>query len=91
MKPADCVHVQVSTVSTDYTPIDCTCYDQLLDLATLCTPCDIIYRDRQGQEVVAHGIITDVYTKQKEEFLTLSNGVVIRLDHLVRVVGRNRF
>ncbi|MFK7749187.1 MAG: hypothetical protein AB8B65_12400 [Kordia sp.] len=34
-----------------------------------------------------HTTFKDVYTKQKEEFLLLNDGEIIRLDHIVSVDG----
>jgi len=63
-------------MTSDYLPSDCTYHDQLLDLATLRTLCEIVYRDLEGQELVIQDVIKDVYTNShKEEFMTLRSGL----------------
>jgi Rho-binding antiterminator len=68
-----------------YIPIDCNSYDVLLAKATLKTNCKISYTNEDGNVLQTEGIIIDVYTKTKEEFLQLNNGIVIRLDKLITV------
>jgi Rho-binding antiterminator len=68
-----------------YIPIDCSSHDILLAKATLKTNCTISYTNEDGNVLQTEGIIIDVYTKAKEEFLHLDNGIVIRLDKLITV------
>jgi Rho-binding antiterminator len=71
--------------SIPYIAIDCNSYDVLLAKATLKTNCKISYNDENGNVAETEGIIVDVYTKAKEEFLQLNNGIIIRLDKLIIV------
>ncbi len=68
-----------------YKAIDCNDYDILLAKATLKTNCKISYTNEDGNVLQTEGIIIDVYTKVKEEFLQLNNGIIIRLDKLILV------
>jgi Rho-binding antiterminator len=68
-----------------YLPINCNSYDILLAKATLKTNCKISYASEGGNTLQTEGIILDVYTKVKEEFLQLNNGIIIRLDKLITV------
>jgi Rho-binding antiterminator len=68
-----------------YIPIDCNSYDVLLAKATLKTNCKISYTNEDGNILQTEGIIIDVYSKVKEEFLQLNNGITIRLDKLISV------
>jgi Rho-binding antiterminator len=68
-----------------YIPIHCDFHDELESLATLHQECVILYRDSNQQEITAKGRIEDVFSAQKEEYLRLSDGTIIRLDHLIRV------
>jgi Rho-binding antiterminator len=68
-----------------YLPINCNSYDILLAKATLKTNCKISYTNEDGNVLQTEGVIIDVYTKVKEEFLQLNNGIIIRLDKLILV------
>ena len=69
-----------------YKPIDCTLHDHLESAATLGTVVVIVY-DQGGQRIEVEDRLTDVYTKDKEEFLETAGGLRIRLDMLVSVDG----
>ncbi len=70
----------------DYQPINCDFYDILEALAVRQIPTKIEYLDEGGQTLkLAEVVIKDLYTKQKEEFMLLNTGQVIRLDKLLRV------
>lgn len=71
-----------------YQPIDCDSHDELEALATLRQPCDLIYRDSAGREVLTRDVIEDLYTQNHEEFLKLRNRQMIRLDAIISVNGR---
>jgi Rho-binding antiterminator len=72
--------------TSPYQPIDCNFYDILLERATLRHPARIRYLAGGGpDEVVA--LIEDVYTQNKEEFMRLHTGQLIRLDQLIAVDG----
>ncbi len=68
-----------------YIPINCSSHDILLAKATLKTNCNISYTNEDGSVLQTEGIIIDVYTKAKEEFLQLNTGTIIRLDKLIMV------
>jgi Rho-binding antiterminator len=69
-----------------YRSIGCSYYDQLEALSVKRTRCAIVYRDGDAERTT-EGIIKDLYAKDAAEFLTLDNGTVIRLDHIVSVNG----
>ena len=73
---------------TDYLPINCSYYDELEAIATLKKVVTIIYRDEQEKEVSAATRIINLYTRNKEEFMVLENGVQFRLDRLVSADGK---
>lgn len=71
-----------------YIPIDCNYYDLLLDRLTRKVVSNISFLDPISQEVInteAH--IVEVFTQQGEEFMRLSNGILLRLDYLLRIDG----
>lgn len=71
----------------DYTPISCSFYDELEALATIKELVVIeYYADNNPLKI--SGKITNLYTKQKEEFVELNNDIIIRLDKLIAVNGK---
>lgn len=73
---------------TNYRPINCSYYDELEAIATLKKIVTIVYRDEQGEEVSATTRITNLFTRHKEEFMVLENGIQFRLDRLVSADGK---
>lgn len=71
-----------------YQPISCDFYDELEARATLRRPCRIEYRDASGQNQTVEAVIKDLYVRSKVEYMLLSTGLEIRLDHLVAVDGK---
>ncbi|HFA47511.1 MAG TPA: hypothetical protein ENJ95_00680 [Bacteroidetes bacterium] len=67
-----------------YRPISCDYYDELTLLAIRKTECPIIYQNN-GTAATVMAIIRDIYTRNGEEFLLLSNGQEIRLDRIISV------
>jgi Rho-binding antiterminator len=72
----------------NYQPINCDFYDELEARATLRRPCRIEFRNASGQDQTTEAVIKDLYIRSKVEYLLLSTGLEIRLDHLVSVDGR---
>lgn len=70
-----------------YIPIDCGFHDTLLDRATRRSVIELVYLDADEMPRTKHIVIKDVYTKQKEEFLLMNDGEIIRLDQIVSVDG----
>lgn len=66
-----------------YKPISCSWHDTLLHKATLKD--EVSFELESGQSLT--GIIVDVYTKEKEEFLRLNSGEIIRLDRIINMDG----
>jgi len=75
-------------MTEDYKPISCDFHDELETLAVRRRKCEITYRDISGNPVTVEDWIEDIYTKDKEEFLKLKSGLVIRLDRLIEVDGK---
>ena len=73
--------------NTTYTPIDCAFYD-VLELAAMRRQyIDLRYRDMaaEGEEKVARVFVETLWAKNGEEFMKLTNGTIIRLDHIISV------
>lgn len=72
-------------MTTDYIPLNCNLHDHLEALTTLRKQCYIVYQQDDGQRIETIDTIADVYTRNKEEFVVLRAGEVIRLDALIEV------
>ncbi|WP_182867718.1 Rho-binding antiterminator [Rhodopirellula sp. JC639] len=71
-----------------YTPISCGFYDQLEILAMRKSSTMIRYRDAEEHEQQVTAVVVDVYSKDKQEWLKLDDGTIIRLDRLISVDGK---
>ena len=72
-----------------YQPINCGFYDELEILAMHKSNCTIEFRTDDNQTTSVEDVIVNVYSKNKEEFLELRGGQIIRLDRLIRVNGKS--
>jgi len=72
---------------TRYHPISCEFHDRLEDLATLRKPAHISFRDECGANQHRDAVITDVFARNGQEYLSMSTGDILRLDQLVEVDG----
>ena len=72
----------------EYHPIDCNYYDKLVLLIMQKKSCEIVYRNMKGEEIREMATIVDVFTKEKAEYLKLSNDQLIRLDYLISADGK---
>jgi Rho-binding antiterminator len=70
-----------------YTPISCSFYSRLEQLAISKMPVPLVYRDDEELRSLSQAIIEDVFMREKEEYLRLSSGTEIRLDSLISVNG----
>ena len=70
-----------------YIPINCSYYDELEAAATQAKIVKLVYRDKSGEKQLDTRIV-NLYTKNKEEFMVLENGLEIRLDHLLSIDGK---
>lgn len=70
----------------DYQPISCSFYDELEARATTRQVCTLLYRTEPDTPPSTYtGIITDLFIKEKVEYLRLEDGFELRLDALVAV------
>lgn len=71
-----------------YTPINCEFLDRLEHCCIRKEHCQIVYR--QGsfpRNIETEGLITDIFSREKAEYILLDNGEEIRLDRIVSVNG----
>lgn len=71
-----------------YQPINCSYYDELEAIATLRKMVEVEYYDNNLPVKVNNVGINDLFTKESEEFVVLTNGLTIRLDRLIQVDGK---
>ncbi len=71
--------------SDPYRPISCSFYDELEARATLRQPCAVHFLTEAGATATHHGIITDLFIREKVEFLRCLDGFELRLDSLTGV------
>lgn len=67
-----------------YKTVSCQFYDELEALAVKEIKSKILYMDNENEKSV-EDIIIDFKTKNKEEFLILSDGTQIRLDKIIKI------
>lgn len=67
-----------------YKTISCQFYDMLEELAVKKIKSKILYMDNEN-ELFIEELIVDFKTKNKEEFLILSDGTQIRLDKILKI------
>ncbi|WP_303309514.1 hypothetical protein [Hymenobacter sp. BT730] len=73
-------------MATDYQPINCSFYDELEALATTRQRCTLVYRTEPDTPPSTYsGVITDLFLRDKVEYLRLEDGFEVRLDNLVAV------
>ena len=68
---------------SDYKPINCSFYDYLEAFAVRKRNCTIVYHDENGNRNSVNGVISDLFIKDKAEFLLMDNNVSIRLDKII--------
>lgn len=73
----------------EYIPVNCNFYDELEALATMKKHCQIIFRHQNGAISTIRGVIFDLYTLNKMEYLVMDSGLKIRLDKLIEVDGKD--
>ena len=81
-------------MTTDYLPIDCDQHSVLELLAMRRAPVRAIYQDSTAAPRQTTGIVVDVLTRERAEFLVLAVGaeqLSVRLDHLQAIyIGTDR-
>ena len=70
-----------------YCPISCEFHDLLETHATMRKLTPIRFRDGDGALQLRSATITDVFSRDGAEYLSLSSGETLRLDQLIEVDG----
>lgn len=69
-------------------PISCSFYDELEARATLRQPCELRYRVPGAEAATHYGVITELFIREKVEFLRCHDNFELRLDYLTGVDGK---
>lgn len=75
----------MSPQPTEYRPISCDHHDLLESFAMAGASVQIRFRDGDGVEQRRRATITDVLARDGSEYLLMSTGETVRLDHLLAV------
>lgn len=70
-----------------YQPIACRLYDELERIIIEKRVVELVFETETGgldAPQVKKARITDIYTREKQEFIKLDDGIEIRLDRLIR-------
>jgi Rho-binding antiterminator len=78
----------MTTRPSTYLPISCSFHDVLEALATTRKPVRIDFVDGNGRSQRRSAVITDVFSKEGAEYVSIATGETLRLDQLVEVDGR---
>ena len=73
-----------------YTPIDCGFHDRLEAIAVTRSDCHVEYLQPDGRKRAVTTKITDLLSRDGEEFAELESAGLVRLDHLISVDGNSR-
>ena len=70
-----------------YIPVSCEFHDHMENFAMYRKPVLVQYLDDNQVAKTIEALITDVFARDGADYLTLSTGVLIRLDHIIEVNG----
>jgi Rho-binding antiterminator len=71
-----------------YQQVSCSLYDGVESLAVNRKKIKISYVNTANRIETTEGIIADLFSKDKAEFIRLDNGLEIRLDKITEIDGR---
>jgi hypothetical protein len=69
----------------EFNPVRSHFYDELAAAVAARQPYRLVYRDDEGGEQEIAGLINDVYTDLRVEYVRLSNQKVIPLDQVIHI------
>lgn len=73
---------------TTYQPIDCNIYDELVLLIMRKQNIKLEFKNTNDSSTEVETKLTNIYTKEGEEFITLESGQDIRLDKILKIDGK---
>ena len=68
-------------------PVSCEIQALLREYLTSSRLAEIVYRDDAGQIQTTHDIIRDLFSRAGRDFVYLSRGQMLRLDHVLTLDG----
>jgi len=75
-------------MKTPYLPVSCDFHDELLALASRKEKVKVFIFNKKGTLDSISGLIIDVFTKNREEFLQIDTFTPIRLDKIITYNGK---
>jgi hypothetical protein len=80
-----------NSIKKAYKPVSCDFSDELENFSVRKILVDVTYWDDKSLPCQLTGVIEDIFTTpQKEEFLKLDNGELIRLDRIFEIAPHDR-
>ena len=69
----------------EYKPINCGLYDYIESAIIKKEKVDLEYYNETSEVIKTKELLTDVYSKDKVEYLKTYSGLIIRLDRLIKI------
>ena len=80
--------MSLSFTNGESQPVSCEIRTLLCEYLTSSRLAEIVYRDDAGQIQTTHDVIRDFFSRAGQEFVCLSRGQMLRLDHVLTLDGR---
>ena len=74
-------------MDNNYTPVSCSLYDGLETFIVGRKKIELVFLNAENSEVETECVITDLFSKDKAEFIRLDNGSEVRLDKILKIDG----
>lgn len=75
----------METQMNEYKPINCGFYDYIESAIIKKEKVDLEYYNENNEVIKTKELLTDVYSKDKGEYLKTYSGLIIRLDRLIKI------
>lgn len=68
-----------------YQPVACALYDFITKQASRKAYCRIRYYTKLREFMTVNAVITDIFARNKEEFIVLASGETVHLDNIISI------
>lgn len=79
--------MSLSFTNGECQPVSCETHTLLREYLTSSRLAEVVYRDDSGQIQTTHDMIRDVFGRAGQDFVYLSRGQMLRLDHILTLDG----
>jgi Rho-binding antiterminator len=79
--------MSLSFTNSELPPVSCETQTLLREYLNGFRLAEVIYRDDAGQIQTTHDTIRDLFSRAGRDFVCLSRGQVLRLDHILTLDG----